>query len=312
MTPNVVCRILGNELLPRDLPGSRLKVCDYILNNEHLDSETKRVWILNRILDTELLAALKTRLRNANEKFVEIGVDWDAYVSAHSRCSKINVLVGINHARNEAFKVGARIGTFVFVLDGDCFFDRARWLTVRAEITRDQLDHPERKHYAIPIARVFLEDSQPFDIANIELEEPILVFRNDAEELFDELGVFGYEDKVELLRRLGIRNQGNHWYPLNSEGLCLVVGTVLHLCTGARSVETDGWVRYIQRRESLNLLLRKADALATRNILTSSATSAVFFTIRCRVLTSIETLSFSAQKCWFHVKYALRKLFVGN
>lgn len=270
-----------------------------------------RIWILNRILDKELLAATRRRIIEANEQFVELGIDWNQYVSAPSRARRINALIGINHARNEAFRIASRMARFVFVLDGDNFFDKENWKLTIAEITNDQRSHPDRTFYALPIARVFLEDGPEFDLKQVERQEPILVFRNDADQLFDQSASFGQDDKVKLLLRLELRSCGNHWYPLNSEGPCAVVGTVLHLCTGSKSVEHDIWARYMERRESLNRILAQANAIATKVIMGNSMSRAVSFKVSSGFLTSCETLSFSAQKLWFRVKLQLKKLLVS-
>src|SRR5688572_21505743 len=126
-TKYVICRILGNELPPRDLPGSRLAVFDYIFSHEHLDQQAQRIWILNRIIDPDMVKTIKNKLNSAGERYIELGIDWDVYASAYSRQDKINALIGLNNARNEAFKVGARLGELVFVLDGDCFFNERIW-----------------------------------------------------------------------------------------------------------------------------------------------------------------------------------------
>ena len=277
-----------------------------------MEPGTKRIWILNRILDKNLLATLKSRLEAANEMYIDLGIDWNHYVASVSRTDRITTLIGINQARNEGFKHGAQIADFVFILDGDCFFDESTWNIAASAITRDQIDHTDRKYYALPLARVFLEDGPIFDINDVELEEPILTMRKDAEILFDESAVFGKDDKALLLLKLGLRNQHNHWYALNSEGPCLVVGRILHLCTSTRQIELDNWSRHILRRESLNLILARSDEIAARHTFTSSVTRAIWFKACCLLLSMIETTSFAAQRLWFEVKFALRKLWLGT
>lgn len=312
MATYAICRILGNELPPRDLPGSRLAVFDYILNHEYREDGTERIWILNRIMDQQSLNTIKDKLKASNERYIELGIDWSEYAASLSRTKRITTLVGINQARNEAFKAGAAIADFVFVLDGDCFFDKSTWTSAIAEIDRDQSDHQNRKYYALPIARVFLEDSPAFKLEQVELEEPVLVFRKDATELFDETAVFGKDDKVLLLLKLGLRSQQDHWYALNSEGACLVVGRILHLCSTSKEVELDVWARHIVRRESLNRILAKADEVAARHIFGHSVTRAVCFKIGTRLLAVVEFMTFAAHRLWFLVKFALRKLWLGT
>lgn len=312
MPKYAICRILGNELPPRDLPGSRLAVFDFILNHEYVEDQAKRIWILNRFLDRQLLSTIKTKLTTANEQYVELGIDWDKYTTSLSRTKRLTTLVGINQARNAAFKVGAEQADFVFILDGDCFFDKNAWTTAIAGIEQDQSNHKDRKYYALPSARVFLDDGPDFNTEQVELEEPMLLLRNDSKELFHENSVFGQDDKVQLLLKLGLRSQGHFWYPLNSEGACLVVGHILHLSTSPKEVELDNWARHILRRESLNRLLAKADDIAARHMFTYSVTRALTFKACSHLLAAIETVAFAAQKLWFQVKFAVRKLWIGT
>jgi hypothetical protein len=302
-----VCRILGNELPPRDLPGSRLATLDYILQNETLGADTVRIWVLNRILDHELLNSTKLRIVEAGEKFVELGIDWSHYIASRSRSGRINALIGINHARNEAFKIGADLARFVFVLDADNYFDKGCWDLTISQIATDQHSHPQRKFYAVPLARVFIDDGPYFDLQHVEREEPALALRKDADQLFDPSASFGQDDKVELLCRLGLRSCNNRWYVLHSEGPCAIVGTVLHLGTGSKTVEHDGWTRYLERRESLNRLLTRANVIVAQSIGGRSVTRALCFKFQSMLLENSETMAFFFQKVWFKFKLQVRK-----
>jgi hypothetical protein len=312
MSKYVICRIIGNELPPRDLPGSRLVVLEYILANEFLDADVKRLWVLNRITSQELLKAYKQRLNSADEQFVELGVDWEQYIAANSRTEKINAIVGINHARNEAFAAGSKIGSNIFILDGDCFFDRKTWQIARAEIEKDQLRHPERQYYALPSARVFIANGPEFDLNEVKLEEPMLMIRSDATELFDKSAAFSVNSKISLLAKLGLRVDRERWYALNSEGPCSVLGMVLHLNTGSYDVETDGWSRYMQRRESINALIERSNRIAEANIIKSSMMRFALFKVRSSLSAAIESGGFVAQKAWFKVKVAIKKSLIRD
>jgi hypothetical protein len=90
MSKYAIVRILGNENVPRDRPGSRLKALEFILKNEP------------ELPDTEKLYALSD-------------IDINFYV------------IGINATRNALIEYAHRTADYALVLDGDCIFDRTGW-----------------------------------------------------------------------------------------------------------------------------------------------------------------------------------------
>jgi hypothetical protein len=303
----VICRVLGNELPPRDLPGARMLAFDHIKANESLPPDSRRLWVLNRILDDERRDRLRERLQQSGEKYIELAIDWDAYGRAKSRAEKLTALVGINNARNEAFKVASGLGSFIVILDEDCFFDEDTQQLTFNSLQADQRAYPSRRYYAVPMARVTVNNGHCGPFSPDDLEEPLLVVRSDAQQLFDESLPFGNSDKSELLRRLGLRVRGKRWYALSSEGPCAVLGTILHVNTGPDEIEVDGWARYLSRRESLNRLMRQADELASRHLVGNSAARCLAFSLRARALNALEAISFTWQRAWMQVKLHLRK-----
>lgn len=256
-----ICRILGNELPPRDKPGVRLQIFESILEKEHARKDARRVWILNRILEPSLAQHLKERISRVGDLYVEIEIDWQAYLMARTRAEKLTVLVGINHARNEAFRASREFAKFVIVLDGDCYFNEVGWEALRNDVSRDQQLNMLRKYYAIPTIRLhsgLTENS----VLDSETDECMLVLRRDADQLFSESIPFGEDDKVEFLLRLGLYMKGISWFPKQSEGPCVLAGRVLHLTSGADELEKDHYLRWLIRKDSLDLLLHRADNIA--------------------------------------------------
>lgn len=255
----VLCRILGNELPPRDILGSKFEVFKYIFENEFVAPGVTRLWVFNRILDSDYLDQIKKPVLDAGETYIELGIDWRQYLSSYRECDSLNALIGINHARNEAFRKARQMGQFSILLDGDCFFTEAAWDAAILELSKDQKAHPERQFYAVPSVRITREDLTCQELTQRPTEEPMLIARYDAIDLFDESIPFGRGEKVEFMRRLGLVTEGNRYYALSSEGKCAVIGRVFHLSIGNEAIEKDGRLRAVRRQDALAELISKAD-----------------------------------------------------
>jgi hypothetical protein len=218
-------------------------------------------------MDAEFKSTFIRKLTQARESYIELEVDWTEYCSLVGFKGKLNALIGINHARNEAFRQSRGLGQFSFILDGDCYFDETTWNVTRCAIEEDQQNHPERKYYAVPSTRVQKKHLAFVNVMELPAEEPMLVIRRDATELFDESLPFGSGDKVRLLRKLGVRFWNGRGYALNSEGPCTVVGRVLHLSIGTEELDSDNYQRGVKREESLQQLVKRADEIAAAAIL---------------------------------------------
>ncbi|MBY0551191.1 MAG: hypothetical protein K2W95_28180 [Candidatus Obscuribacterales bacterium] len=286
-TKYVITRIIGNELPPRDRQGSRLGALKFIVENEYVASDASRLWLLNRVLDSSLLSELKQILDLAGERYVEESVDWKVYIAAFSRNARLTALININKARNRCFEEGRQLADFVMVLDGDCFFDKQAWIKSTNFIVNDQLTNVDRKYYAHSSHRLILDSPLPVDQGKMKLEEPMLVFRADADRLFDESLPFGIGDKQELLSQLGLRRVGESWLQPELDSLAALGGFVLHLQTGSSEVESDFRVRIRVRNESLNILLKKADRLAELELLRGKQWWTLFKFKLCRCLAEL-------------------------
>lgn len=264
-----IARILGNELPPRDTCGSRLEVLKYIINHEHIAPNTVRLWLLNRIPDNSYFEQLREVLEAADQQYVVEHIDWPAYTAAGSRSDKLRILININQARNRCIYEGRKLADFTVVLDGDCFFDNEAWLASSKFVLEDQIANPWRKYYAHSSHRLTLESMQPVHEGTIKLEEAMVVFRHDADLVFDESLPFGQGDKQEFLMRVGLEQRGESWHQITPSSLCAIGGLVRHLQTGPDDVESDVLVRMSVRKKSLTILLSQADKMAEQKLVQS-------------------------------------------
>jgi hypothetical protein len=226
-----VSRILGNELPPRDEEGSRIKSLQFILDNENFG--LNRMWVLNRIHDKERLEIFKKMLDK--EPIFEIPFVNKEYLRCRNSIQKIHYATNINAARNLAFKNGMQGNDFIFILDGDCFFESKTYSEATKEIEEDQRTS-DLRHYGIPTIR--MESSLK------NKTEPMLVFRKDADQFFDETIPFGKGDKIELVDRLRLKLLNSH---------------VCHKSFSPESIEDNVSLRMKLRAESLSRLVACLD-----------------------------------------------------
>ena len=252
-----VVRILGNELPPRDTPGQRLRVLQFILTHEQHFPLTEKWYIVNRIHDTAYFALVRGMLEAHKANYVVIPFKPPA---PGNRRERIQQAIEINYARNEGVRLSrARAARFAVILDGDCFFNRDGWSKVASTIHTDQRQHATRRYYSIPHLRTTIE--RHGNPVNEAFGEPMLVFRDDAPLLFDETIPFGEGDKLKLLFRIGHdQTPGRHYRVVGPQAKS--TGYVLHLGTGEPRADENAGLRQHLRNLSLDKFLERIEAQA--------------------------------------------------
>jgi hypothetical protein len=247
-----ICRVIGNELPPRDWPGAKLDSLEYIL--QHAEP-TDLIWVLNHIHDPCYRDAVTNLLKQYDQPFYELRFELEHYSKLRTPRERWCYAININQARNVAIRIGTANHDFAVCLDQDCFFTLPLWRQVVAFIEEDQSTFPGRCYYGLMMKR--LVDNQKVDLRTLNNHEPQLMFRRDAPFLFDPQLPFGDGDKAALLQKLGFGRppgfavQGN---------LCRVAGSVLHLRSGSAEAETDLKTRMRLRTMSINALLSNLNA----------------------------------------------------
>ena len=251
-------RILGNELPPRDTVGSRVEQLRYILEKEPALPGCKKLWVINRVVDKELLESYLTALWDAHHDYTVIPFDKYEYRAAQDRNEKLHAAIGINSARNRAITYGHEWSDWALIVDGDCMFTYQGWKMFTAFVVRDQQECPQRQYYTVPSSRCKLQDDRIVALCDRAEAQPM--FRRDSKLRFDEDLVFGQSDKQMLLRQLGHNILGYDNQAKVSEGsLCASYGFICHLATGDDRTELDVNHRVMLRRKSLEMLLEKLD-----------------------------------------------------
>jgi hypothetical protein len=292
-------RILGNSLPPRHAASQTLELTEFILRHEPAFEDCTKYWILNRLVDQAQQAALLALIRGRGQEAIVIPFDAQAHNDAFLDPSgipepfrvrqgqgseaasaarvyklewllrhKSQALVNINQARNLALQRGRARFRWTLPLDGGVMFSEGGW----REFVQHAAVESQALFAVIPMTRVHnLASALEAPARSEGAEEPQLAFRSDSRATFDERMRYGNQNKVELLRRLGVRGIWDEWSgtpwethhndPGSERGRYFTAGHVLRLPTGAAaSTERESSSRWISRFQGVSDLSRSVDA----------------------------------------------------
>lgn len=243
----VLYRILGNDLPPRHKRGQTLENLRFILRHEPPLIGCEKRWVINRMVDRAIEAALIAELERHRQPYLHLPFDEAAYralpfaldgfpepnffrSAAFERLGAMGQALAIdtayrlknqyvmhnNGGRNAALADGRSRGRWILPWDGNCFLTAAAWRAIRTAIAQaDQTDQNGEggcQYAIVPMARLAHND-QLLDSHFIPApsEEPQIAFRYDARETFDPDRRYGRMPKVELLKRLQVPGPWDSW-----------------------------------------------------------------------------------------------------
>jgi glycosyltransferase involved in cell wall biosynthesis len=228
----VLYRIIGNDLYPRHKKGQSRENLKFILENEPNFESCEKRFVVNRIIDKEEEQLIIQLLQKHNRQFLHIPFNIEEYqkIGYDTSCLpepgylaskefqaldknkqdraiaavyrlKNNYIMNNNGARNLALNDGLLRAKWILPWDGNCFLTEKAWKQIIDDIRLS----PQKKYFVVPMTRVTNnEDLLKDNFIPDPVEEPQLIFRNDATEKFNEEFPYGRRPKVELLWRLGI------------------------------------------------------------------------------------------------------------
>ncbi|KAK9766596.1 hypothetical protein K7432_004224 [Basidiobolus ranarum] len=288
-------RILGNDLPPRHKPGQTLHNVQFILQHEPTFPDTEKWWILNRIVDPDQEQALIDLLKRYHQKYTRIPFIEEEYLEKEFRYEEFPVsdffrseefsslgnmgklriidftyhnknlyVMNNNGGRNFALQHGKRLNPkWIFPFDGNCFFTRKAFNEVRRNL---DLYGETYKYFVVPMVRALnntevIMNSEDRPDAN---QEPQLIFRADATEMFNAQMRYGRRPKLELLWRLGaykLRDTSHDIVPWEirerpdsrEKGQFITSGWVYRLFSGQMNQETN--TKEATRMRAYNRLL---------------------------------------------------------
>lgn len=235
----VLYRILGNDLFPRHRKGQTRTNLALILAHEPELENCRKRWIVNRIIDPAEEALIIDLLERSGQAYTRIPFDIDEYAAigwaedgfaepgfflsksyeamgpeararaeVHARRLKNLYVMNNNGGRNLALREGRGLARWVLPWDGNCFLTESGW----SEIRRAVVEQRDLKYFVVPMLRVSSNELLLRGQMERQAEdEPQLIFRNDAVEVFDEARPYGTRPKVDLLMRLGVPGPWDRW-----------------------------------------------------------------------------------------------------
>jgi hypothetical protein len=263
MAKYIFYRILGNDIPLRHRKGQTFSNLKIILDREPIFKDVEDRWIINRIVDPKEEHKIIKLLEKYTQKYQVIRFDTKKFKKIPTECfnERHDALIGLNEARNLALREGKRIGRWILVFDGSCFFTSSAWQKIVQACSK----RGNFKYIIVPMIRiVFGENGIPC--------EPQIIFRNDSKDEFDENFRYGQNSKVDLLFRLGVPGMWDQWNvrlkdlsmkrPANDLGAFITAGHVWRLPSGNERADSHIIRREELRKRGIVLLMNKIDKMS--------------------------------------------------
>jgi glycosyltransferase involved in cell wall biosynthesis/Tfp pilus assembly protein PilF len=291
----VFYRILGNDLPPRHKKGQTLSNIKFILDHEPQHENCEKRWVLNRIVDREQEKAVIGLLKQYNQTYLHIpfveaeyaALDFNfedfpepdyfrspsysklhdfakALAVDHTYHHKNRYVMHNNGGRNAALREGKQRAKWVLPWDGNCFLTANAW----QQIVEGVKTHSQAQYFIVPMARILNnQDLLDADFQPNAVEEPQIIFRQDAPGEFNENMRYGRLPKIEMLWRLGVPGIWDQWkaksYPWEQEDFYAVIpdsrfeflSWVARLSSGMHKQEIDSTQRSWSRFEAVHSML---------------------------------------------------------
>ncbi|KAI7902914.1 alginate lyase-domain-containing protein [Cokeromyces recurvatus] len=231
----ILYRIIGNDLPPRHKEGQTLSNLQFILDHEPEFPNTRKIFLLNRIIDPVNEATIIRLLDSYHMDYIRVPFVASEYEQLdfqlekfpnadffHSddyrRFSKVSKLRALdytyhvknlyamnnNGGRNTAIGHGRSIANAKWIMpfDGNCYLSKNAFKEIKSQLDKYGKD---TKYFVVPMTRL-LNNSvllNGLDERPKTPEEPQIIFRYDATEEYNLNMRYGRRSKLELLWRLG-------------------------------------------------------------------------------------------------------------
>lgn len=224
-------RIIGNDISGLHSDDQTYNNLEFILQHESDFDGVDKIFVLNRISNEVKLAKFIDLLKCYQAKFLvidfcaseyakinfnqsskpinyNIKTEWDKICFEISKREEKNkYAINNNGARNFSLEHGKNRYEWVLPWDGNCFVNEDIINSLKISM-RDA----KAKYLIIPMQR--LTENNITDLKSLPtnaIEEPQIAFRYDSKEIFNENYFYGYQPKVELLKRLGVPGMWDNW-----------------------------------------------------------------------------------------------------
>ncbi len=240
-----ICRVVGNDLPPRHGIGQTLTNLRFILDNEPAFKETTRLWLVNRIIDSQAETDLLTLLNEREEAFIHLPFSLEGYDRKWEADRKLNHIIQLNRARNVAADRAQHLARWTIMADGGIFFTQKGWDIIIAGLRSETVSVQKIEVYRLMKGN---SEALQFDTEHYKVEaEQMLAYVPEANIRFNEDIAYGKREKKALLDELPD-------VPMN--GYCLR----LHDFSRFGFINE---LRTVQRIKAVQDLVMRVDDLAT-------------------------------------------------
>jgi hypothetical protein len=243
----VLLRAIGNALPPRHDPEQAYQNLKFTLENELEFPHLQKQWVMNRLVDQDLLNRLASLLESHGQKYTiipfnlteydKVSYRFDYYSPGkekdvvHSAKYVLNQIKGqyqideaINHdknlfvtnqnaARNVMIDMGQKYYEVDWVLpwDGNSFLHPSAYQDIYQSLQAMPTNH---KYAYTPMNRAM----ENYEVLNETytpnpIEEPQVIFHKRAKGRYHEKLRYGRRNKVEFIQRLGVKGPWDKWSP---------------------------------------------------------------------------------------------------
>jgi hypothetical protein len=243
-TQLVLLRAIGNPLPPRHDSGQAFNNLKFTLENEYEYPHLEKRWVLNRLVDEDLVTRLTDLMESHGQKYTVIPFNLTEYDEVQYRFDYYNpggdvvhslkyatralrypvdeavnqdknvYVTNQNAARNTMLELGQAYAGVDWVLpwDGNCFLHPSAYQEIYQKLQAMLSTH---KYAITPMNRATTNEEVLEDFYSPKpIEEPQVIFHKTATGRFHPLLRYGRRNKVEFLQRLKIKGPWDAWPPL--------------------------------------------------------------------------------------------------
>jgi len=237
----LIIRILGNDLEGLHGNNQTIKNLEFTLKNEYMFNDSKKIFILNRIVSIEKKRQIINLLNNYNFEFIDLPFNIDEFnklpknmpslseYKNYDRKKMIKVLekhnlylINNNGCRNYCISYGKKNGyKWIFVLDSNSFFTKEAFENIVNNIddNSDYLIIPQKRLKDDNLSNdILLTKDYENQINRLPIQEPQIAFKNTSKIMFNSNIPYGLAPKAELLNALNVSGEWCNWmyfYGLN-------------------------------------------------------------------------------------------------
>ena len=229
----LLIRILGNDLCGLHGNNQTIINLEFTLKNEFIFEDTKKMFVLNRIVNKEKKNKIINLLNTYNYDYIDLPFDINEFnklpkelpdfleYKKYDRPNMIKILkdynlylINNNGCRNYCINYGKNNGyKWTFVLDSNSFFTKKAFQDIINNIDNntEYLIIPQKRLQDGNLTNNILLSENLDKLNSLPSQEPQIAFKNTSKILFNPNIPYGIQPKAELLKAFNIKGKWDSW-----------------------------------------------------------------------------------------------------